>query len=749
MGVLSPEHPLRRLAAAFGVQAGYRDSRGREQTAAEPALRAVLEALGADLSGPGGLTAALEARCRELEGRLIEPVLVAWEGRLPDLRLRLPVRRGHAGGGGVRAWGPAGGPATAAGAVRFFLACESGETLSWEVPAGRLVPVAVESGQGTAASVFRLPGDAIRGAPAIRAGRLPWGRHHLLAEWEGRSAESVIVSAPRRCWAPDAEGGRAPDAGAPDAGAAGAAGASVSRLDPSDPLAALAGRPWGVFCPVYALRSRRDWGAGDLADFASLGAWVSGRGGTAIATLPLLAPLWSAPSDPSPYRPSSRLFWNEFFLAVDRLPEWERCAAARVFWESAATQLEVARLRDLPRVDHEAVAALKRQALGLLAAHFGEQPGADEEAEFARFVREHPLAVEFATFQEGGRAAHYHLYCQWRMEGQLATLSESLPGGLVLDLPLGVHPQGFDARRWPELFVQRVSAGAPPDDFFTKGQVWDCPPLHPEADRADGYRYMSACLSQQMRFARYLRIDHMMGFHRLFWVPEGMEAVDGVYVSYHAEEAYAVLALESHRHRTMVVGEDLGTVPPGVRSSMSRHNVGRTWVFQSSLRRRGPAVAAPVPPGSLATLNTHDMVPLAGFLRGADISLRERLGLLERGAARREAAARRRLAARLAEAFGIPASAGTARKTRSILAGALAWLAASPARLVLVNLEDLWLETEPQNVPGTGPERPNWRGKTARALEELDPPRSSFCRRREAERGSSKRGSSAAGSARP
>jgi 4-alpha-glucanotransferase len=284
-----------------------------------------------------------------------------------------------------------------------------------------------------------------------------------------------------------------------------------------------------------------------------------------------------------------------------------------------------------------------------------------------------------------------------------------------------VHPEGFDAAQWPGLFVKDVSAGAPPDDFFTGGQVWDSPPLHPEADRIDGYRYLSDSLAHQMRHAHYLRIDHMMSFHRLFWVPQGMEAADGVYVEYRAEEAYAVLALESHRHRTVVFGEDLGTVPAGVRASMGRHAVGRTWVFQT--RPRASGVASAIPPGSVATLGTHDMFPLAGFLRGDDVALRERMGLLGPDAARRETAARRRLVGRLAAALGAPGcgeDGGGVRTWRSILKGAIGWLAASPARLVLVNLEDLWLETRPQNVPGTGLERPNWRSKAARALEGLD-----------------------------
>ncbi len=210
----------------------------------------------------------------------------------------------------------------------------------------------------------------------------------------------------------------------------------------------------------------------------------------------------------------------------------------------------------------------------------------------------------------------------------------------------------------------------------------------------------------------------MMSFHRLFWIPAGMEPKDGVYVTYPAEELYAVLSRESHRYQTAVVGEDLGTVPNGVRASMGRHAVARTWIFLGSLRPRAKIMTAEVPPGALVTLETHDMVPLAGFLHGDDIETRVETGQLDPEAAHRESAARRRLVARLARLFGAPED-DPARAARPILAGSLAYLARSTAKIILVNLEDLLLERRPQNVPGTERERPNWRRKIAVCLEEL------------------------------
>jgi len=742
-----------RLAQAHGVLLSYRDSRGRLCVSPEPAVRAVLEALGVE-TGPRAAAVAAQRR-----GWQLPSVIVAWDGRMPDLApffLSGDTPRGRK--------------------ARLTLLLETGEEIPWEGIAG----------DGRAS---RVPKEQAR-----RLLRLPWGRHLLRVETLGESArrtpaaeEVFVISAPRRCWSPEEEPGawargesELSLSGTREGAAAGPRGEFAGR--PWDSLAgrpwdSLAGRPWGMFCPTYALRSARDWGAGDLADLEALCTWVGRQGGSVVATLPLLAPfpsllaLGGSPDlaglfDPSPYRPSSRLFWNEFYLAVDRLPEWDRCAAARHLWASSALQAEWQRVRSLPLVDYLAVAELKKRVLELLAACFFAEAPSEELRSFADYVRENPLAREFALFQAasvqgsglGGRArggpetgdkrvdegvVDFHLYCQWRMGQQLAELAQGPGAALLLDLPLGVHPAGFDATKWPRLFVPGVSCGAPPDDFFAEGQVWDFPPLHPERDRQNGYRYLSACLAAQMRYARYLRVDHVMSFHRLFWVPQGMSAKDGVYVTYPAEEMYAVLSLESHRHQTRVVGEDLGTVPAGVRSSMRRHGVGRTWVFQSSvhlLRAAGrpprevqgqsaeePPQARvrldPVPSGAVASLNTHDMVPFASFLRGDDIARCERGGGVRGAAARRALAARRRLVSALLRHFEVPgAGEGPAvidDLFLPLLVRVLHWLARTPARLVLVNLEDLWGETEPQNVPGTGPERPNWARKVGRTLEDL------------------------------
>jgi 4-alpha-glucanotransferase len=695
---------LAELATLWGVQTGYRDAAGSWRESSRGAVLQVLEALGAGADdglparadgelwhGPQDerrLQHAIDAKKADVRDRLIEPVLVAWEGLPP------PV-----------------GTFTADSSAQLTLLLEEGGEERWEV--GRDRPMA---------------GSAGRRSGGWRQGRLPFGYHRLRLEVGGRVAEATVISAPRRCWTPAGDGPRA----------------------------------WGVFAPAYALRSERDWGAGDLADLGGLCDLVGGAGGRAVATLPLLAAFLDRPFEPAPYNPVSRLFWNEFFLAVDQVAEWGSCDAARDDWNSGEIRGLLAGLRATSLVDYAGVMALKRRVLKGLSRCFFDRADPKRKEAFASYLRTHPEARNYAAFRgrveamgadwrdwpRGERvvilesmepvglseAERYHLYCQWQMEEQLSRFSHRCPAvpaggrdharpgsaGLFLDLPVGVHPGGFDTWRWRESFVTGMHVGAPPDSFFTRGQDWDSPPLHPLRIREQGHRYFVGCLRQHMRHGRYVRIDHVMSLHRLFWIPEGRAPAEGVYVSYPADELYAALCLESHRHQTEVVGEDLGTVPPGVRASMRSHGVLGTWMLQSSLRSRAARVVSPVPRHVVAGFGTHDMFPFVGFLRCDDIVARTETGQLDRADARRAGAARRRLVAKLAAFLGEDADAPAA-----LLRAALTYLGASPAAFVLVNLEDLLLETRPQNLPGTGAEQGNWRRKAAtsgadvgRAIEE-------------------------------
>jgi 4-alpha-glucanotransferase len=452
------------------------------------------------------------------------------------------------------------------------------------------------------------------------------------------------------------------------------------------------GRAWGVFAPAYALHSRRTWGIGDLTDLGQAGE----LGGAVTATLPMNAIY--ADEDPSPYAPVSRLFWNELYLDVAKLPEYRGEP-----------------LEPLPvtgAIDYKRVAAVRRMLLETLA---GRWAGDDAIA---------PDAREYAAFRarrEGDEsAAHYHLYVQHRMAGQMRALADAARGsglGLYLDFPLGVHGDGYDAWRYGDQFVPGVAVGAPPDLFFTRGQNWGFPPPDPDAIRVSGHAYFRACIRHQLAHAGVLRIDHVMGLHRLFWIPQGMEAKDGLYVHYPADELFAILTIESQRARSLLVGEDLGTVPDYVPKMMAKHGVRRMYVVQYEIK---PDDGKPIPPpaaASVASVNTHDMPTFAGFWSGRDIDDRLQQQLLDESGAAEERGKREAMRVslrRFLTARGLLEEGAT--DTVAVLEGLLRFLGRSDAEIVLVNLEDLWLELEPQNVPGV-PDR-SWRQRLRLSLEE-------------------------------
>lgn len=665
------------LARLYGVRTSYHDALGRYVEAGPDSLLATLRALQAPVDGWGDVPEALRERREELAGRLIEPVIVAWDGHAPGIELR---------------------PGLTGGSLAYHLDLEGGERRAQMVDLAGLPETPPAEGADRPGRRLSLPES------------LPPGYHHLTVELAGHSAEALVISAPTRCFAGD-------------------------------------GRPlWGVFMPLYALRTSRSWGAGDFSDLETLAEWTAGLGGDVVGTLPLLSSFLDEPCEPSPYAPASRLFWNELYIDPRRLPEMEDCPAARRLIESPELLREVEALRSSPRVDYPRLMALKRRVLEELAHRFFSRPGSRQE-ELDRFVAGKPQLEDYAAFRavgdrrgepwqvwperlrEGTLAAAdyddedrgYYLWTQWAAEQQMAALAKEARRrgpGLYLDLPLGVHGSAFDVWRERDLFAADVSAGAPPDMFFTKGQNWGFPPLQPERLRERGYSHLIECLHHHLEHAGLLRIDHVMQLHRLFWIPRGMEAADGVYVDYPAEELYALLSLESHRHQAMIVGENLGTVPPEVYEAMDRHEVLGMYVVQYELNPGSQGLRQP-PERSVASLNTHDMPTFQAFQQAKDVEILQGLGLFTAEQAWEERARREDIYRGLEEALPPDQRGQGAATQAAVLRRRLEELAASPARMVVVSLEDLWQETEPQNVPGTHTERPNWQRKSRFSFEEF------------------------------
>jgi 4-alpha-glucanotransferase len=472
-----------------------------------------------------------------------------------------------------------------------------------------------------------------------------WPPRRVLPPGYHRTTESLIISAPLRAHFPIAE--------------------KVS----------------GVFAPLYALHSNRSRDAGDLTDMKALVDWTAQRGGNVVSTLPLLANFLDRPFEPSPYSPISRLFWNEFYIDPLSAPEFSRSPEAQA-------HLRRSEGRTSRLVDYRTTMEKKRRVLEVLARH----SHIDDSRQFLAENREVQSYAEFRArtelFQRGWHdwprnvddppadLVRYHFYVQWLVQQQLADLQQHSRARdclLYLDLPLGLHRDSFDTWRYPNLFVKGMSGGAPPDPVFTTGQDWAFQPMHPEMIRRDGYRYVIAYIRNHLRYAKLLRIDHVMGLHRLYWIPEGLKGDRGLYVQYPAEEMYAILSLESHRAGAGIVGENLGMVPPSVNAAMKRHNVRQLYVaqYETAVSSKKAVLRRP-PQGSVASLNTHDLFPFQGFLEETDIGERVKLGFVTEEEALKERKERGRTRKALEKAFG-----------SDVFAGCTKFLAKSKAAIVL------------------------------------------------------------------
>ncbi|MCE5326413.1 MAG: 4-alpha-glucanotransferase [Planctomycetaceae bacterium] len=671
---------LARLARLCGVQTAYRDADGA-LTEAEPRLLAnVLRSRGALPDGVGAAE-ALRRRRRELWGRILEPAIVIWDAvaaAAADLRL----------------------PASAGGRFRCQLELEDGRRLGHE---GKLAACPVVKSR-------RVEGDLY----CVRRLSLPWdlpcGYHRLQVELPWAAVDSLLLAAPARAYA------------GPDGDA----------------------RRWGVFMPLYALHRKTSWGAGDLGDLQALVDWTADRGGSAVETLPLLASLWELAAGPSPYEPATRLFWNEIYLDVEGIEHLAACDEARELVAQARAAGRVETLRKTPLVDHAAIMAFKRPILEALSRwcwagrarhqlqmHLHDNPRARLFAQFRAVgekQRAHwphwPEALRQGYIAAGDfdpAVKRYHAYCQWQLDHQMRRLADAAAArgvALCLDYPLGVTRVGFDAWNEQGLFVDGVSLGAPPDPLFSKGQNWGFAPICPDAQRQTHYRYFRQAVAAHLRYAGMLRIDHVMGLYRQYWIPHGASARQGLYVRYPCDELMAVLTIESNRHKAVIIGENLGTVPAAVNKQMHAHRLHGLFVLPFAIDpSASPPVGSP-PRDSVAMLNTHDMATFAGFWKATDIRLWQQLDLID--AALAAAMRRDRYDARraLVETLQAEHLLDAHVLLPQLIEAALAYLASTDARFLRINLEDLWCEPRAQNVPGTVNEHPNWRRRAGYSFED-------------------------------
>lgn len=470
---------------------------------------------------------------------------------------------------------------------------------------------------------------------------LPPGYHRLIVEGPGLEASALLLVPP--------------------------------RLSPGNGL--------GVMAPVYALRGQDDWGIGSFADLADLVALAGSWGCNLVGSLPLFAASLGEPIDPSPYMPVSRLFWNELYVDMAGAAELAGCRSLD------ATRPQP-RVIDAADVDYETVVRSKRKALNECAESIEAADGRRRE-DFEAFLAGHPELTGYADFRAAGdpTVARYHRFAQYAATTQLAHAAAQgarLGVGLYLDLPVGVHPNGYDTWAWPELFAD-AEVGAPPDALAAEGQAWGFQPLHPDALRTDGYSYFIAGLRHVLRFARAIRVDHILGLQRLYWIPPGADATTGAYVRYRDDELLAILAIEADRAGATVVGEDLGTVSPQIRHAMDDDGILHTYLSRFEATPANPLPQPRQP--SAASLGSHDLPRFATFWR--DPAQRE-----------------------------LVAATGLAEPDRALRL-CLESLAGGPAAFVFADLADLEGETVPDNRPGTGLEAGNWRHRLPRRIAEL------------------------------
>lgn len=541
---------------------------------------------------------------------------------------------------------------------------------------------------------------------------------------------------------------------------------------PSDDVAALGAsafwplflvdqRSWGLSVQAYALRSARNWGIGDFEDIAQLAEITASLGADFIAVSPLHALFFADPLRTSPYSPSSRDFLNPLLIAPDRVPGYANLPGRGAF----EAQLEALRQTEL--IDHAGVHRVKRAALEALFQRFLETARAAQKEAFEQYCREQGEALEnHALYEalaehfmaEGGSAAWitwpeeyrtpdslavrdfaraaksrivFHTWLQWIADSQLADAhararEAGMRIGLYLDLAVGISPDG--SRSWMNgpAIANHARIGCPPDPFSALGQDWGLVPFSPVGLAEERFEPFRAVLRANMRHAGALRIDHAMGLERLYWIPEGNPATDGAYVTYPFRDLLEGVVEESWISRAIVIGEDLGTVPPGFSDTMVRAGLLSYQVFYFTERDNVWMPPHAYRREALVCASTHDLPTLKGWWAGRDIDWRLKAGRatdFEASVQRQERMRDRQLlldALVAAQALEPGTASGEdPEMPDAVLVAVHRFLALTPCRLFSVQLDDALGTHEQANLPGTTDEHPNWRRKAAVAIEGL------------------------------
>jgi 4-alpha-glucanotransferase len=676
------------LAAAFGVATEYGDWRGGRVAVAAETLTSVLQALGVDTSSEESQAAALDRRRSEAWRSALPPYVVARAG----VQRTVEVHVDH--GASVEVW----------------IVLEDGSFHSHLAQ--------VDSRQEPREIDGRLVGEASFVVPADLAP----GYHTVHASSGGREHCCDLIVAPAWLGVPARLGRR---------------------------------KVWGLATQLYSVRSAQSWGVGDLTDLSELAGWAATKHDAAFV---LVNPLHAAepvpPIEPSPYLPTTRRFANPLYLRVERIPEYASL--------DSATHKEIDRLAGTARtasvhaIDRDSSWTAKRAALALIHdaglepnraigyRAFCRREGAalDDFATWCALSEaygpnwhtwpeplRHPRSPEVAAFAvEHPARIDFHRWLQWALDQQLADAqwaarSAGMALGIVHDLAVGVSATGADSWAWRDELARHITVGAPPDPYNQTGQDWKQPPWRPDRLAQLAYAPLRDLIRNALRHSGGLRVDHVIGLFRLWWIPEGAAPSEGTYVRYDHEAAIGILMLEAQRAGAVVIGEDLGTVEPWVRDYLRERGILGTSILWFEFDWDGDG--RPLAPERwreycLASVTTHDLPPTAGYLAGDHVRLRHRLGLLTRTLEEELAADHAQRAAwidhlrsrGLLDADADEAAAadlGADLGAEATVTALHRVLSATPARLRLLALTDAVGERRTQNQPGTVDEYPNWR----------------------------------------
>jgi len=690
---------LRSLAERAGILAEYLDIRGQRRDTRDETRVALLAAMGIEASSEAAAARALAELDESVARRPLDAVGVRQVDDRRPLRVRVP-------------------PSLAGREVEFVLSLEAEDGTRRELEGRRRLR------RGARRAAFPLPSLDEPGYYRLRL--------RLVGGGEQVSGEQLWVAHPSSCL-------------------------RVSEL--LGPR-----RGFGIWTQLYSLRSARDWGIADLSDLGRLVAWSGEQGAAYVGINPLHA-LRNRGYDISPYAPVSRLYRNAIYIDVTAVPELGESAEAQARLESAALREALAKLRAVRHVDYDAVVALKEPLLAQLHSTFARLHRDRESARgraYAAFLKRSGAALtDFATFmalqrhlaatdgadwrawpaayRDPGASAvrefrdeHFeefdlHRYLQFELDRQLQNVAASaaLPIGLYGDLAIGTAAGGADPWSFPGLFLEGAHVGAPPDDYSLEGQDWGLPPVDPRRLREDAYRYWILLVQSVLEHMGAIRIDHVMGLFRQYWVPAGLPATEGAYVSYPARDLLGILALESRRRGALIVGEDLGTVPRALPSVLERWGILSSRVLYFQRDRAGNFRSSrSYPKRALVTANTHDHPPLAGFWAGRDLELRRQVGSIasdeELAGLQAERERERQALVHRLSAEACLTDAADPGGYPQLCAAVHRFLSQTGAPLIGLWLDDLVGETDPVNMPGIGVDRyPSWSRRLGRDLESL------------------------------